>query len=503
MDDPEWRTLSPNGGAHCPVPGNRTCWLMKWYVGKGVTVGFGLAVAVLVIAYLVMNSNLTRIDHNGGQVLHSNAILDELDAVLLALVDAETGQRGYLITGTESFLEPYERARVVLDGHLALLKKLAVDNPKQIEMASKLIEKARIRMTTIDSRIALVRKGEEEAAREAVRIGTGKVEMDEIRDLVRQMRETEEAQLAARALQTDLSHQAARFVNVVSALMGLAMVGTAYVMTARDISARQQTEAELERKVAERTGELQELNTALRTSNRELEQFASVASHDLQEPLRKIEAFGDRLKTRSTTLDDPGRDYLDRILDSASRMRKLINDLLSFSRVTTRAQPFTPVDLSRVASEVLSDLEARVQQVGGRVEIRGKLPTIDADPTQARQLLQNLIGNALKFHRPDAPPVVEVEGVVSNERPDRPRLVLTVKDNGIGFEEVYVDRIFEVFQRLHGRNEYEGTGIGLAICRKIAERHGGTITARSTPGQGATFIVTLPVRQNTEEPQNA
>jgi len=476
---------------------------MNWFTGKGVTVGFALAIVVLVLAFLFMNSNLSRIERNGDQVLHSNAVLDELDAVLLALVDAETGQRGYLITGVETFLEPYRRARQVLETHLALLKKFATDNPPQVEMAAKLTEKSRIRMNTIESRITLLRNGDEDAARESVRLGTGKAEMDEIREIVRQMKEKEEEILAVRAEETEQSHRTARSVNAISVLMGLAMVGTAYVMTARDIAARQQTAAELEQKVVERTHELQELNVALRTSNRELEQFASVASHDLQEPLRKIEAFGDRLKTRNTELDESGRDYLTRMLDSAARMRKLINDLLSFSRVTTRAQPFVPVDLDKVAGEVLSDLEARVQQVGGRVDIRGTLPTIDADPTQIRQLLQNLIGNALKFHQPGTAPIVEVTSTLAEESKNRPRIVLTVKDNGIGFEEVYLDRIFEVFQRLHGRNEYEGTGIGLAICRKIAERHGGTITARSTPGQGATFIVTLPVRQNTEEPEHA
>ena len=157
----------------------------------------------------------------------------------------------------------------------------------------------------------------------------------------------------------------------------------------------------------------------------------------------------------------------------------LINDLLTFSRVTTKAQPFAPVDLDQVAREVVADLEVRVQQTGGRVEV-GELPTLDADPLQMRQLLQNLIGNALKFHRPGVPPVVEVgaravgppEGGAWPPAPDGWR-ELTVEDNGIGFDEKYLDRIFTVFQRLHGRGEYEGTGMGLAICRKIVERHGG------------------------------
>ena len=283
---------------------------------------------------------------------------------------------------------------------------------------------------------------------------------------------------------------------------------------------------ELEDRVRERTAELQR-------SNRELEQFASVASHDLQEPLRKIQAFGDRLQAKcGEALNEQGREYLGRMRSAAARMSTLINDLLAFSRVTTKAQPFAEVDLAAEARQVVSDLEGRIQQVGGIVEI-GPLPTLFADPIQMRQLLQNLIGNGLKFHRPGVPPVVRVEGRIlpptpalphegggSNTSPSPAGLPahtqqgegrgveeertetwceITVQDNGIGFDEKYLDRIFQLFQRLHSRSEYEGTGIGLAICRKIVERHGGTITARSAPGQGATFLVTLPVREQTSE----
>jgi PAS domain S-box-containing protein len=256
-----------------------------------------------------------------------------------------------------------------------------------------------------------------------------------------------------------------------------------YLKITRDLTARKQAEEQLA-----------DLAQRLQRSNRELEEFASVAAHDLQEPLRKIEAFSVRLQTKAKSLDDENRDYLQRIVRSVGRMRDLINDLLMFSRVSTKARPFVPVSLDEIAQAVVSDLEGRIQQTGGRVELQ-QLPSLEADPMQIRQLLTNLIANALKFRRPGEPPVVRV-GAEQNE--SESTVMLTVSDNGIGFEQIYLDRIFEVFQRLHGRQEYEGTGMGLAICRKIVVRHGGTITAESEPGKGSTFIVTLP-RQHREE----
>ena len=247
------------------------------------------------------------------------------------------------------------------------------------------------------------------------------------------------------------------------------------------------------------------MNTELERSNRELQDFAFVASHDLQEPLRKIQAFGDRLRTiQGPQFSDQGRDYLERMHSAAGRMHTLINDLLMFSRVTTKAQPFAPVNLNKIAKEVVSDLEARIEDTGGKVII-GDLPTIEADELQMRQLLQNLIANALKFRRPEAAPVVTVTAesnggaVGNNDGAPAAELRLQVKDNGIGFDEKYLDRIFTPFQRLHGRNEYEGTGIGLAVCRKIVERHGGELTAQSTPGEGSTFTATLPAKQSKEK----
>jgi light-regulated signal transduction histidine kinase (bacteriophytochrome) len=231
----------------------------------------------------------------------------------------------------------------------------------------------------------------------------------------------------------------------------------------------------------------------LEESNRELEQFATVASHDLQEPLQKIQMFGSLLAAKyADILDEPGRHYLERMEHAALRMQALIDNLLALSRVTSSARPFTEVDLAETAREVVSDLEVVIEQSNARVEI-ADLPTVTGDPLQLRQLLQNLIGNALKFSRKDSPPIVSLYPRLSGtDNGHCAPWSIVVEDNGIGFEPRHRERIFQAFERLNGPRDYEGTGIGLTICKRIAERHGGDVTATSTPGRGSTFIVTLP-----------
>ncbi len=270
----------------------------------------------------------------------------------------------------------------------------------------------------------------------------------------------------------------------------------------------------LELRVAERTSELQSTVAKLAAtaerlerSNRELQDFAYVASHDLQEPLRKLQAFGSRLDTRyADNLPPDGRDYLDRMQSAAGRMSTLIEDLLTFSRVTSRANDFSAVDLVQIVRDVLSDLELAVEESGATVDI-APLPSIDADPTQMRQLFQNLVSNALKFRREDQTPVITVTSELVETPDDLPNgepgsyCRITVCDNGIGFDEKYLEKIFTVFQRLHGQTAYPGSGIGLAVCRKIVERHHGVITARSSPGEGAAFVITLPLHlANRDQP---
>ncbi len=238
----------------------------------------------------------------------------------------------------------------------------------------------------------------------------------------------------------------------------------------------------------------------LARSNQEFEQFAYVASHDLQEPLRKILVFGDRLQTAcGGIITDQARDYLKRMRQASERMQTLIRDLLIFSRAGSGEQVGEPTHLNTVIQEVVEDLEITLTENGGRVEY-GTLPSIEANPLLMRQLFQNLISNALKFCTPGVPPLVKIFGHPLEEdgpsffNPDEAHewWQIVVEDNGIGFEDEYKEKIFGMFQRLHGRSEYEGTGIGLAVCRKIVEGLGGSITAQGISGEGTQFFLRLP-----------
>ncbi len=259
------------------------------------------------------------------------------------------------------------------------------------------------------------------------------------------------------------------------------------VCVALDVSARKAAEREMQRVAAK-----------LEQSRRDLEDFAFIAAHDLQEPLRKIMSFGERLQSHlKGQPNDQGLDYLGRMLGAARRLQSLMQDLLLYSEVDTKAQPFKEVEVGEIVDQVLRDLSGRIADLGAQISV-ARLPRLAADPRQIRQLLLNLIDNALKFHREGVAPVIRISGTVPAPTPEGCSGTfcwLSVSDNGIGFEEQYLERISGVFQRLHGRDRYEGSGIGLAICNKIVKRHRGVLSAQSRPGEGATFIISLPLSQ--------
>jgi PAS domain S-box-containing protein len=259
-------------------------------------------------------------------------------------------------------------------------------------------------------------------------------------------------------------------------------VTSGYALVIRDLSAQ---------RIAEQA--LQDRALVLERSNRELEEFASVAAHDLQEPLRKIRVFGERLRTRSaTSLDETALRYLGSLDDATARMQRLIDDMLAYARVAIRTDPDERVDIQRIVQEVLRDFSMTIEKEQAQIEV-GDLPVVSGNGSMLRQLFQNLIENAIKFHRKGERPQIKIWSRCVAGATGKRVVEINVADNGIGFDEKQTARIFKMLQRLHGRAEYEGTGMGLAICRRIAERHGGEITAKSTPDRGATFVVTLPL----------
>jgi signal transduction histidine kinase len=246
----------------------------------------------------------------------------------------------------------------------------------------------------------------------------------------------------------------------------------------------------LEELVADRTAELQQATTALARSNAELEQFAYVASHDLREPLRMITSFIQLLERHCRDkLDADDTKYIAFVVDGAQRMAQLINDLLQYARVSSHLKEFVPVDCNSIVQVVLQDMAITIAENQAVVTIEGTLPTVRGNNVQLTQLFQNLIANAIKFRRPDEPPCLQIAATRNQQD-----WVFRVQDNGIGIEPVDFERIFVIFQRLHARDKYPGTGIGLAICKKIVECHGGRIWVESKPGQGASFVFSIPAR---------
>lgn len=272
----------------------------------------------------------------------------------------------------------------------------------------------------------------------------------------------------------------------------------ALCMIVTDLSAQKKTQQQLERSNAQ----LERMNRELEQSNHDLQQFASVASHDLQEPLRKIQMFSNLLKENNKRLlSIESKKYLDKIVNSAKRMRALILDVLSYSRLSAANHIFEPVNLNEIVRDLLEDFELIIHEKKAKIKV-GKLPEIEANKGQIRQVFQNMLSNALKFSKTDEAPVIHISGSCMGERsfdappqPDGPFCMIRIKDNGIGFDQKYQNHIFALFERLHSKDSYEGSGIGLSITKKIIEKHDGLVQARGRSGEGAEFLLLLPVSQ--------
>lgn len=459
--------------------------------------GVATALATMIFIGVLTFRTITRSREDIGWVTHTHLVLEALDALSANLTDAETGQRGFIITGEEPYLEPYNEALGHVQEDVKSLREMTSDNPVQQRNLDRLEPIVAAKLAELQFRLEIRKRDGLNAAAEAVREGSGKLHMDEIRTVVAEMKQEEHRLLEERTKEASASSSKAGTVIVTGNILALFFLLLAGAVIFQEMGQRRRAEdevrnlnADLEQRVADRTAELAERAKDLARSNGELQQFAYVASHDLQEPLRMVASFTQLLAKRySDKLDDDAREFINYAVDGAKRMQTLISDLLSYSRVGTQGKAFELVHCDAVLDRVLKSLQLAIEDTGA-VIAREPLPAVSGDSIQLTQLFQNLLTNAIKFHG-KKPPLVQI----STEK-NGSMWKISVRDNGIGISPDHADRIFVIFQRLHTKSEYPGTGIGLAICKKIAERHGGRIWVEPSAGGGSTFCFTIPVAQN-------
>lgn len=468
-------------------------------------------ISFFVISTVLSYRSVNVIAANNRSINNNLQTINVIKDLKTEIYAAEGSQRGYLLTSDKEYLEPYHNTLVIIDDLLNKLNKASKKIPRQAQRYEVLYSKV---LDKINEMQAIVSLTDDDRYREAInkiRTDEGIRLMEDITSLINEMEQDESLRL-----KENKSHAVNNRQFIVASLLltnsiGLALsLGIFFILYRNSAKVAglyhelEQANSELEAKVDARTQVLMQYSEELHRSNKDLEAFAFVASHDLQEPLRKIRAFGDRLQQKfMPELGERGADYVMRMQAASERMSILINDLLSFSRVTTKQKPFERVDLNQVITRVLDDLDYAIEDAGAKLYIES-LPVIDADASQMGQVFMNLMTNSMKFHKPDVPPVIRItceENLPSLLGEDtRDWCCIKFADQGIGFDPQYSERVFNLFQRLHGRDEYSGTGIGLALCRKIIERHGGSIDAESGQGEGATFIIRLPMTQPAMEP---
>ena len=491
---------------------------------------FFTALVLGLCALFVANSyqtyrNLNELGENAARSNQTRSILEMASETYFAVHTAELRLRDYVQEQSPETLSAYDEAVARASQLVASLRSVNTELPEQsvrFDKLEKLLNSHYGAVSQAVRREQIQQESSEASASETPSETAKAVLGDEAslssEELTREVKTLEQTMRASheslgmlseliatieeeefKHIQSLMDESAVRRQEITRAVLFANCLGIGFILiiamlTSRSMRQQADYAHKLEQRVQERTQELEVYSQELSRSNRELQNFAFVASHDLQEPLRKIRAFGDRLSARYGDQLADGNDYIQRMQSAAQRMSKLIEDLLAFSRISTRSRPYESVDLNTVVEEVLDDLQVKQEETGATIGV-ASLPVLSADPMQMRQLFLNLIGNALKFIRPDCPPQIAITCEEATSPEGEQRSIgyrISVRDNGIGFDEQFVDKVFSAFQRLHGRDVYEGTGIGLAICRRIVERHGGSISAASTPGEGATFEIFLP-----------
>lgn len=466
-------------------------------------------ISVLMLVLIGSNTYVSRVTVSGltelqQEISRKSDTAGLFEDMHISLLTAESGQRGFLLTDDERYLKHYQEAVKNIRELLLAIQKSKSHRITELDAIAKLEELIEKKVRELDLTLVEAKRDNIASAIRIVETDEGRILYNEIYHLFKQIKLADNLisinQVVKLQKTTDESIRNLTISFITSLILLIGVMTLARANVKNQLVRQQDMETQNEKlklAVEERTLELSLFSDELSRSNRELEDFAFVASHDLQEPLRKIMAFGDRLETQSENLTEKQRDFLQRMRSAASRMSTLISDLLEFSRISTRGKTFQTVDLNTIVQNCIEDLNVLIEETNVAIDIKD-LPTIVADPTQMQQLLFNLIANAIKFSKNEAIPSVSIdidfvdqpESITIEGLDDWIRIRVT--DNGIGFEQEYAAKIFAPFQRLHSRENYKGTGIGLAICRRIVERHNGIIEAQSETDKGAVFSVTLP-----------
>jgi signal transduction histidine kinase len=463
---------------------------MRRPLAQQIKLGLAVALVLLFINSLVSYRNIRRLIFNERQVSHSQQVLAELEATLSTVKDAETGQRGYLITEDENYLRPYQRAIAQISTSIDSLKRLTEDNPDQQRRILALEQTITAKLNELKQTIAVSRTQGFSAAQQLVRTNRGKRIMDYIRQQVAEMKNIENRLLQQRAKESRASTEQTFVTFSIATTLNLGLLALVYHLFRLNHLQSQQEQETLERRVSERTWQLQEAND-------ELEAFGYTVSHDLRAPLRGMQGFAEALlEDYGDFLDDVGKDYTQRIIISAQRLEDLIQDLLAYSHLSRTELSIKAINLTQLFSEVMKELQPEIEQKQAIVQIQSPLPEVMGHRSTLVQVITNLLANALKFVD-DVPPQVHIWAEVKEDTQTEfssnrhPWVRLWVADNGIGIAPEHQNRIFRVFERLHGQETYPGTGVGLAIVRKGVERMGGQVGVESQLGKGSRFWIEL------------
>lgn len=457
--------------------------------------GFALGSAILLTSGLVGYTRTLTLIQDSRWTAHTQEVLKELQRTIATITDAETGQRGYIITGEETYLEPYNKAIFAIDKRIQRLRKLTADNVNQQRRINVLQLKISDRFEILKYTIELRKTKGYNAAWEFVLTGSGKQTMDEIRNLIDQMETEENALLAGRSDKEKNSANHTILSYLIGIFLNFCLLCFVYYQMHREISKRQQAE----RQITNLNQELMRQSVELVAANKELEAFNYSVSHDLRAPLRHISGFTLLLEQfYADRLDEEGKNYLQRMAAAARRMGQMIDDFLNLSRISRAQMQRESVNLSSLAESIAAQLQSTQPNRQATFNItQGAIA--QGDEGLLRLMLENLLGNAWKYTSSKVNAIIEfgivhrssfiVHGNEQSTMNNQP--IYFVRDNGVGFDIKHAEKIFNPFQRLHSITEFEGTGVGLATVRRIIERHNGRIWVEASVEQGATFYFTL------------